>query len=118
MMNGINMIKKHICFVVMALLGLGGCQTYSTNQTHFIMITKSLGTKQCSGVNADDQLQQLKHELEQANIKVFAAEIGTDQMSHIALCGADDSKIAIFKIRQESVISAENMGYKLKITDE
>jgi hypothetical protein len=117
-MDGINMGKKYIGWVAMALFGLGGCQTYSTDQTPFIMITKSLGTKQCSGVNADDQLHQLKHELEQTNIKVFAAEIGTDQMSHIALCGADDGKIAIFKIRQESIISAENMGYQLKITDE
>ena len=112
------MIKKYIGWVAMALCGLGGCQTYSMDKMPLIAITKSLGTKQCSGVNADDQLQQLKHELEQANIKVFAAEIGTDQMSHIALCGADDGKIAIFKIRQESVIRAENMGYKLKITDE
>ena len=117
-MDGINMVKKYIGWVAMALCELGGCQTYSMDKMPLISITKSLGTKQCSGVNADDQLQQLKHELEQANIKVFAAEIGTDQMSHIALCGADDGKIAIFKIRQESVISAENMGYKLKITNE
>ncbi|SDC24029.1 hypothetical protein SAMN05421732_104117 [Acinetobacter kookii] len=108
------MVKKYIGLVAIAFLGLVGCQTHNMDKTSLVMITKSLGTKQCSEVNADNQLQQLKRELEQANIKVFAAEIGTDQMSHIALCGADDGKIAIFKIRQASVISAENMGYKIK----
>lgn len=112
------MVKKYIGVVAIALFELGGCQTHNMDKTSLVTITKSLGTKQCAEVNADNQLQQLKRELEQANIKVFAAKIGTDQMSHIALCGVDDSKIAIFKIRQESVISAENMGYKLKITDE
>ncbi|MFH7766900.1 hypothetical protein [Acinetobacter sp. BSP-28] len=112
------MIKKHICFVVMALFGLGGCQTHSTDQTPFIMITKSLGTKQCSEVNANDQLQQLKHELEQANIKVFAAEIGMDQMMHITLCGAEDGKMVVFKVKSNVLNEAEKMGYQLKVADE
>ena len=112
-MDGINMVKKYIGVVAIALFELGGCQTHNMDKTSLVTITKSLGTKQCAEVNADNQLQQLKRELEQANIKVFAAEIGTDQMSYIALCGADDGKIAIFKIRQASVISAENMGYKI-----
>ncbi len=112
------MIKKNIFFVAMALLGLAGCQTHSTDKDSFIMITKSLGTKQCSEVNAEDQLQQLKAELEQANIKVFAAEIGRDQMMHITLCGAADGKMAIFKVKHNTLNAVEKMGYQLKRADE
>lgn len=102
----------------MALLGLGGCQTYSTDKNSFIKITKSLGTKQCSQVSADNQLQQLKQELEQANIKVFAAEIGMDQMMHITLCGAEDGKMAVFKVKSNVLNEAEKIGYQLKVADE
>jgi len=117
-MDEINMYKKNIFFVAMALLGLAGCQTYSTDKNSFIMITKSLGTKQCSDVNAEGQLQQLKDELEQANIKVFAAEIGMDQMLHITLCGAAEGKMAIFKVRRNALNAVEKMGYQLKRADE
>lgn len=115
-------MNKLILLGMISLMGLLGCQTKltdrnSTDRNDLVLISKPLGSKQCSETNADLLLQKLKQGLEQQHIKVFSAEIGTDQRVHIALCGADDGKIAIFKVKQDSVIQAEKMGYKQKSTN-
>lgn len=105
------MMKKNRYLIIMVFFGLLGCQTHGTDQNTLVMITKSLGTKQCEEVNPEVKLQQLQRELDQQHIKVFAAEIGSDNMSHIALCGAEDGKMAIFKIKAHAVNQAKKLGY-------
>ena len=112
-------MNKLILLGMISLMGLLGCQTTpidrnGTDRNDLVLISKPLGSKQCSETHADLLLQKLQQGLEQQHIKVFSAEIGTDQRVHIALCGADDGKIAIFKVKQDSVIQAEKMGYTQK----
>ncbi|OTG76594.1 hypothetical protein B9T26_01950 [Acinetobacter sp. ANC 4169] len=112
-------MNKLILLGMISVIGLLGCQTNltdrnSTDRNDLVLISKPLGSKQCSEIHADLLLQKLQQGLEQQHIKVFSAEIGTDQRVHIALCGADDGKIAIFKVKQDSVIQAEKMGYTQK----
>ena len=92
--------------------GLLGCQHIMINEEAKISITKPLGTTQCSETDPNVELKKLKQGLEQAQIKVYAAEIGTDGLSRIALCGTADGKIALFDIDQSALPKAQNLGYK------
>lgn len=105
-------MKKLVFLSILVWIGLSGCHHLITSKESQISVTKPLGTTQCSEVDPNLELKKLKNVLEQANINVYSAEIGTDGMSHIALCGAADGKIALFNVNKNSLLKAQNLGYK------
>lgn len=102
---------KKLSFTLLPLLTLFGCQTMNMHDKHLISVTKTLGTTQCSEHDSALELKKLKTTLEGSHIQIYEAKIGNDGMSHIAMCGAADGKMAIFKIDQKSLPKAEKLGY-------
>lgn len=110
-------MEKILLLGTVLFVGLSGCQHLIPNQEHQISITKPLGTTQCSDTDPTTELKKHKAVLEQANIQVYSAEIGTDGMSHIALCGTADGKIAIFNVNKTSLLTVQSLGYKQIVMD-
>jgi len=67
-------------------------------------VYKSLGSVQCTG--GGNTLPVIQKQLTDAGVIVLAASCGIDGLGHVAVCGADDGKIAIFEIPPPQVSAA------------
>jgi hypothetical protein len=72
-------------------------------------VYKSLGSVQCTG--GGTTLAAIQKQLSDAGVTVFAASCGIDGLAHIAVCGADDGKIAIFDVPSAQVNAALALSF-------
>ena len=72
-------------------------------------VYKSLGSVQCTG--GGTTLAVIQKQLTDAGVTVLAASCGIDGLGHVAVCGADDGKIAIFDIAPPQVSAALALSF-------
>ncbi|MHA3050423.1 hypothetical protein [Acinetobacter sp. ANC 4641] len=100
--------------VGLALLSLAGCSTLQVEQQQVsgkVQIAKSLFGHQCgdTGMSVD----QLKTQLEEQKIQVYAQTVASDGRLYPQVCGAPDGRIAIFTIDQKQQEQSFNLGFSL-----
>ena len=99
--------------VGLAMLSLVGCSTLQVEQqvSGKVQIAKSLFGHQCgdTGMSVD----QLKTQLEEQKIQVYAQTVASDGRLYPQVCGAPDGRIAIFTIDQKQQEQAFNLGFSL-----
>lgn len=91
-----------------------GCSTMSNQQGQAadkVQVTKSLFGHQCgdTGMSVD----QLKTQLEQEKIQVYAQSVASDGLMHPQACGESDGRIGVFTINQKQKEQALALGFSL-----
>jgi len=72
-------------------------------------IYKSLGSVQCTG--GGTTIAAIQNQLTDGGVTVLAASCGIDGLGHVAVCGADDGKIAIFDIPPSQLNAALALSF-------
>ncbi|WP_111896063.1 hypothetical protein [Acinetobacter sp. MB5] len=100
--------------ISLSLVGFVGCSTLQSEEhlsASKVQITKSLFGHQCgdTGMSVD----QLKAQLEDQKIQVYAQAVTSDGLLYPQVCGAPDGRIAIFTINKKQQEQAFELGFKL-----
>lgn len=88
------------------LVACGGIEEQPTS-----VVYRSLGSRQCEGGGLT--LLQTQSILEAAGVQVLSASCGNDGLMRVALCGANDGKIALLDIPQSQNQLALSAGFIL-----
>jgi hypothetical protein len=85
-------------------------ETKGSNVMDRVKVYKPDGSLQC-GMGAAVPLETMKKDL--GNIRVYSQENTSDNLMHIALCGAPTGKINVYEIDRENLKEALAKGFKV-----
>jgi len=74
-----------------------------------VLVWKSLESRQCEG--GGKSLQSIEELARSAGVQVRAGSCGSDGLSHVAVCGGSDGRIAILDIPQSQSALAFSAGF-------
>lgn len=95
--------------IALALVA-GSCANINrTEAQDTVRVFKYAGSVQCTGGGSD--LPTIERQLTDGGLKVLSAACATDGRMRMAMCGANDGRLAIFEISGSDAESASKLGF-------